>query len=238
MCAVPWGFNPLMIGAPSEPQRRFTPTCVGNAPPSAPRIRETTVHPHVCGECSVSTSGSPPSSGSPPRVWGMRSVRSARRPNRRFTPTCVGNARRQGPCRRTPSVHPHVCGECGPGTARPMSLLGSPPRVWGMPLRPHGEPLGRRFTPTCVGNASGMMAETPMTAVHPHVCGECFAASFTASATAGSPPRVWGMPVDVDEVAADHRFTPTCVGNAASPLPHPEAGPVHPHVCGECLGAG
>ncbi len=115
------GSPPRVWGTPAggcaeNGQCRFTPTCVGNAVPSAPPPPSKTVHPHVCGERGhaspnkSTTHGSPPrvwgtrvvwgaptlhEVGSPPRVWGTRHVSEYRTEDARFTPTCVGNARRR-----------------------------------------------------------------------------------------------------------------------------------------------
>ena len=69
--------------------------------------------------------------------------------------------------------------------------------------------------------------------VHPHACGEYSALPICLALSAGSPPRLWGIPrADL----GDHRtfrFTPTPVGNTASCV-HPSSHhPVHPHACGE-----
>jgi len=192
------------------------------------------VHPHVCGECRLAALLFNATTGSPPRVWGMpRATGAGLRPPR-FTPTCVGNARRAGRLPHRAPVHPHVCGECCLAAVAAAPVIGSPPRVWGMlPARARRR-LRVRFTPTCVGNACPPVRARRRTAVHPHVCGEC---SFRESVTryaAGSPPRVWGMPHHHECLAVPGRFTPTCVGNARRMPRARHVAPVHPHVCGEC----
>ena len=93
-------------------------------------------------------------------------------------------------------------------------LCGSPPRVWGIPVKrltpadsntvhPHvcGEyysyldaiPIHGRFTPTCVGNTFHIQSRRKLIPVHPHVCGEYD----------GGRSRL----------CPANRFTPTCVGN-------------------------
>ena len=126
-----------------------------------------------------------------------------------------------------------MCGE-GPRTyLSDWSAAGSPPRVWGRPVRLGVETENLRFTPTCVGKAARHPGRPLDEAVHPHVCGE---GSFTASATLlayGSPPRVWGRRLAGRAALRHVRFTPTCVGKAPSVPADPRPGAVHPHVCGE-----
>ncbi len=151
----------------------------------------------------------------------------------RFTPTCVGNTGERGCSAVAMSVHPHVCGEYRSHDVLSSPANGSPPRVWGIRLLRRDRRVHQRFTPTCVGNtAPGTSSHRPC-AVHPHVCGEYARRLPIAPATAGSPPRVWGILVATDPYPALTRFTPTCVGNT-NPQFHSCLPPsVHPHVCGE-----
>ena len=66
------------------------------------------VHPHACGEHFVMAAVIELLGGSPPRMWGTRPQRLPPPAAARFTPTHVGNTRRQY--------------SAGPG---------SPPRMWG-----------------------------------------------------------------------------------------------------------
>ncbi len=90
---------------------RFTPTCVGNTSFSAFILKDTTVHPHLCGEYAFSLSSTWTLGGSPPPVWGILETDEEREKRLRFTPTCVGNTHvhRSGLCGHP--VHPHLCGE-------------------------------------------------------------------------------------------------------------------------------
>ena len=47
--------------------------------------------------------------------------------------------------------------------------------------------------PTSVGNAVVTYNSNNITAVHPHVCGECGHTPARLAKWIGSPPRVWGM---------------------------------------------
>ncbi len=110
------------------------------------------VHPHVCGEnvritllihrlarftptCVGKTgrvrASAGPHGGSPPRVWGKRSVPSRLFPSR--------------------TVHPHVCGENGYGALLVVPKHGSPPRVWGKLSCTSGNTSGRTVHPHVCG---------------------------------------------------------------------------------------
>src|SRR5579884_3035114 len=110
---------------------RFTPTCVGTAPTSASGRHARSVHPHVRGDGAGDLVHLDNLNGSPPRAWGRLSKISCIIQLLRFTPTCVGTARRSAFLRGILAVHPHVRGDgmacpCGRG-----DLVGSPPRAWG-----------------------------------------------------------------------------------------------------------
>ncbi len=49
----------------------------------------------------------------------------------------------------------------------------------------------------------------------------------------GSPPHAWGRRRRRREVAAQARFTPTCVGTAIAPCPFSPFSTVHPHMRGD-----
>ncbi len=229
-----WGMRSRRPDNRSTP--RFTPTRVGNASQAPISIGPGPVHPHACGECTKIAPVSSTNSGSPPRVWGMRTGTARAGGGDRFTPTRVGNAKSPEPLDKRHAVHPHACGECFDARGVAGQLLGSPPRVWGMHHGGSDRLLFDRFTPTRVGNAIEASRRAVAESVHPHACGECEALPGFVEVPDGSPPRVWGMRRAVRIVGVFQRFTPTRVGNA---IPFgvtywPPA--VHPHACGECRG--
>ena len=154
----------------------------------------------------------------------------------RFTPTGVGTT--HGPCRyplRQP-VHPHVCGDNIDFGAVPHLGLGSPPRVWGQPVRHVDISRTGRFTPTRVGTTSCNTARSVLQPVHPHVCGDNLVLSCWLSPGCGSPPRVWGQPRHRRRHYPCGRFTPTCVGTTRSGVSCAVPRAVHPHACGDNCG--
>ena len=65
------------------------------------------------------------------------------------------------------------------------------------------------------------------------MCGEYFVSASTLDDSAGSSPRVWGVPRRSRSRKAAHRFIPTCVGSTTRLEFAKHMQKVHPHVCGE-----
>ena len=151
-------------------------------------------------------------------------------------------------------VHPRVCGEHWPGSARPATSNGSSPRVRGTPTarpeargvvgssprvrgtRPRAAPQrrSRRFIPACAGNTMlSSVPEESASAVHPRVCGEHCSQLANSDCCRGSSPRVRGTPAVNLPDPIDQWFIPACAGNTRWNARMPIAIPVHPRVCGE-----
>ena len=192
-------FTPTHVGntrAAAEQRRRTTgsPPRTWGIPDRCPVWRTAhPVHPHARGEYVFTqiargrANGSPPRTwgillkvvifylyiGSPPRTWGILRHSCFPLCVQRFTPTHVGNTcRPEGPGRRS-AVHPHARGEYLPVSQLIKPGNGSPPRTWGIHLRPAWKRRLHRFTPTHVGNTR-----------YPAAAGR---------AAAASPPRTWGI---------------------------------------------
>ena len=110
------GSPPHAWGQPEHPPHhadglRFTPTCVGTAPPGdAPRWNAA-VHPHMRGDSSLLRWSCRSSRGSPPHAWGQLVGPGGSKSFVRFTPTCVGTAVVGAIWGSLPSVHPHMRGD-------------------------------------------------------------------------------------------------------------------------------
>ena len=188
----------------------------------------------MCGEYCASSTIFSASSGSSPRVWGIR-CRWCRgvnrfcgssprvwgiRENTSTISTPSGSSPRVWGIRALTSVavcsgtvHPHVCGEYCHLRLCDSGRLGSSPRVWGILCKWSVWVWCTRFIPTCVGNTPTANANRWALTVHPHVCGE-----YSAACPALPAPR---------------RFIPTCVGNTSCCRKGIICLSVHPHVCGE-----
>ena len=214
---------------------RFIPTCMGNSW-TAPRPGVPgSVHPHVHGELTVTTSGPLHGLGSSPRAWGTLFLIDYQHQHLRFIPTCMGNSNGVTKGSADTTVHPHVHGELSWSLNGKESGIGSSPRAWGTRNRGSRRINKERFIPTCMGNSSRTGHPPAERAVHPHVHGELSQNGFVASPEAGSSPRAWGTPGFLVALPGEHRFIPTCMGNSVTSgaSVHPRA--VHPHVHGELL---
>jgi len=169
------------------------PRVWGQRWPSRENPAYVAVHPHGCGDNYYSIHVSTLADGSPPRVWGQLSAQSkapsstsvhphgcgdngdGRLPGHaldRFTPTGVGTTQCTRVLVALDAVHPHGCGDNYRSSFPPLSLAGSPPRVWGQPGRLGYRVAGRRFTPTGVGTTFATSSACSRPAVHPHGCGD------------------------------------------------------------------
>ena len=152
---------------------RFIPTGVGNTTTPGSTVYIQAVHPHGCGEHSMTVmlgsmcAGSSPTgvgntlhpagrlkfgNGSSPRVWGTQGYGVVNPSGCRFIPTGVGN---------TVTIGAFI-----------SWAYGSSPRVWG--------------TLTWARLFGGSVL------VHPHGCGEHACGREVSAANGGSSPRVWG----------------------------------------------
>ena len=131
------------------------------------------------------------------------------------------------------SVHPHACGEHFECEQIHCRAVGSSPRLWGTSLRRSIRPIRRRFIPTPVGNIYGRLGSGLGRPVHPHACGEHFAAASVVVIYPGSSPRLWGtLLCDLNGFICN-RFIPTPVGNMMRASMRGVNLTVHPHACGE-----
>ena len=191
------------------------------------------VHPHACGDFVGQGCGVARKSGTPPRVWGLLDARVNECFSSRYTPTRVGTS--GGPCttRTSSTVHPHACGDFPFCMYQTNGLIGTPPRVWGLREGPRGASNLYRYTPTRVGTSDRLKRAHSGITVHPHACGDFGWADFIDMVSGGTPPRVWGLRVEVLAPFGRFRYTPTRVGTSA-PTPPPSRLPtVHPHACGD-----
>ena len=232
----PWG-TPRPSPLRHEP-RRFIPTPVGNASPSAGMGRAPTVHPHARGERISRALSRCSRPGSSPRPWGTPGRRPRGRLQDRFIPTPVGNAASCRPLRPAMTVHPHARGERDGAEVVIPCPDGSSPRPWGTHALAGRVPVRPRFIPTPVGNALFEALKSNEVSVHPHARGERGSGPGSSSGGNGSSPRPWGtlMHEAADEI--ERRFIPTPVGNATVWRPGRQGVPVHPHARGERVALG
>ncbi len=165
-----WGTRRMAAGRASH--ARFTPTRVGNTVAQALSQPCNTVHPHARGEHKGAVKDNTNPHGSPPRAWGTPPSAAATAAPVRFTPTRVGNTFFALTSPSHAAVHPHARGEHWRSWAAIVQVNGSPPRAWGTRALGPGCDDPNRFTPTRVGNTTGVTATTFTATVHPHARGE------------------------------------------------------------------
>ena len=93
-------------------RHRFTPTYVGNTPLIPQRPAALSVHPHIRGEYTLTSTLNKVDIGSPPHAWGILAISVADRGG--------------------PPVHPHIRGEYNTQTFSGTTNTGSPPHTWGI----------------------------------------------------------------------------------------------------------
>lgn len=84
-----------------------------------------------------------------------------------------------------------------------------------------------------MGNTPQYLTTSDGVKDHPHVYGEYLAIVKVKGSATGSPPRIWGILVDLLVNSVTSRITPTYMGNTFErpiQLRHPWD---HPHVYGE-----
>ncbi len=104
-----WGTRHIRRGYGSRD--RFIPTPVGNTHSEARAPPGAAVHPHACGEHSISPASMAVAAGSSPRLWGTHTKSTVESRVLRFIPTPVGNTALLNFTSAGPPVHPHACGE-------------------------------------------------------------------------------------------------------------------------------
>ena len=185
----------------------FTPTCVGTALicTVATSSMPAAVHPHMRGDSTFCSS----ISGHRIPAWVHPHMRGD---SESVKPVTTWDHSRP--------VHPHMRGDSLRPAAQYAAIrlaFGSPPHAWGQHVHDVWHHALLRFTPTCVGTASGKATlYQRSTTVHPHMRGDsnwvklrtaaplirftptCVGTAgpsrtFTAHVSSGSPPHAWGQ---------------------------------------------
>ena len=149
-------------------------------------------HPRVCGDYTSgkrrksSRSGSPPrvrgllgehgfqalGEGITPRVRGLQYAASNVMELLGITPACAGTTDGPGEAVDGEQDHPRVCGDYLCTIWPKPDLMGSPPRVRGLPngFETHKRCVG--ITPACAGTTCRSVFSAVRLRDHPRVCGD------------------------------------------------------------------
>ena len=132
---------------------RITPACAGKSGMKFRLLSLFRDHPRVCGEKGNGRPKLPAGEGSPPRVRGKVTDKSAHLNITGITPACAGKSRDK----RRPSArfedHPRVCGEKSYLQTNMSLDVGSPPRVRGKEPDNHRRRDRDGITPACAGKS-------------------------------------------------------------------------------------
>ena len=134
------------------------------------------------------------------------------------------------PCRRD---HPRACGEKSSGKRFDTSPLGSPPRVRGKGFINTDCEHIAGITPARAGKSGFWSTKAPAGRDHPRACGEKAFPALLLSPFRGSPPRVRGKEVVLDEMGNPSGITPARAGKRLHPLLVIVYPRDHPRACGE-----
>ena len=113
-------------------------------------------------------------------------------------------------------ITPAYAGKSSPLIICSAFAVGSPPRMRGKATCHTSSCVTSRITPAYAGKREAERVEVTRDEDHPRVCGEKSAAPPTASAIAGSPPRMRGKADVVDGKRQVLGITPAYAGKSQS----------------------
>ena len=192
---------------------RFIPAHAGNTTEITFTTTKMTVHPRACGEYSSRPSKYANNAGSSPRMRGILSVEREVFDRVRFIPAHAGNTKSTPIHPLAISVHPRACGEYIFICHLCLALLGSSPRMRGIPLHSGCPACGSRFIPAHAGNTSLILFNVVFISVHPRACGEYSIGFLLTTPQSGSSPRMRGIPTHQKTIIPFPRFIPAHAGN-------------------------
>ena len=197
-----------------RPGGRITPACAGRScTGSRPRPRSGD-HPRVCGAKRGTCTNCSRGRGSPPRVRGEDILEILKVDLQGITPACAGRSSPARTARRPRKDHPRVCGEKEAASVCAEAGWGSPPRVRGEDMFVAHIAVAGGITPACAGRSREHLQMRLQQTDHPRVCGEKGASSSCALMMSGSPPRVRGEDVCLEDLRGVVRITPACAGRS------------------------
>ena len=189
-------------------------------------------HPRACGAYLQAHRRKQTSRGSPPRMRGLPTVLFKLTDCSGITPAHAGLT--QGPSRQ-PFVyrdHPRACGAYSSAFSGRSSVLGSPPRMRGLPDCRIWAGWSSRITPAHAGLTARWLQQRKRSRDHPRACGAYYPSVQAHDIELGSPPRMRGLLDRWAQHQARAGITPAHAG-LTSVLGHDmNSDWDHPRACG------
>ena len=154
--------------------------------------------------------------GSPPRMRGKVAFCVFFGYCTWITPAYAGKSESAGHHPGQHWDHPRVCGEKRCIIHIFHHYIGSPPRMRGKDTSKNPTDKGARITPAYAGKSATAAARRLGYGDHPRVCGEKPLLRYSGSAGQGSPPRMRGKELALDDPETGDRITPAYAGKSLS----------------------
>ena len=151
----------------------------------------------------------------------------------RIIPAHAGNSRATPAAGPGRPDHPRACGELSTSASRPVSPLGSSPRMRGTRGFWHRLQALRRIIPAHAGNSPMAVDLVSEVADHPRACGELRLAPTVNFMGYGSSPRMRGTLSPERPERCVPRIIPAHAGNSGAQTCPAYGSPDHPRACGE-----
>ena len=131
--------------------RRITPAYAGTTSKVRSHARVSRDHPRVCGDYRSGSWNSHSSTGSPPRMRGLRTAMGHKCVWCRITPAYAGTTNPFATTANHSEDHPRVCGDYTFVGSIGMGRRGSPPRMRGLLSGAQGRSTPTGITPAYAG---------------------------------------------------------------------------------------
>ena len=155
------GSSPHARGAPGEqtdgkPGNGIIPACAGSTASLATALADSTDHPRMRGEHSVSHRAGGQCVGSSPHARGARAARRGRDHHSRIIPACAGSTGDLRAMAAPAGDHPRMRGEHSSDLRRRRPVAGSSPHARGALVTRLRSGCDRRIIPACAGSTSSL----------------------------------------------------------------------------------
>ena len=212
---------------------RIIPAHAGNSRIPSRWFTRTADHPRACGE--LLRPGMAPGwlAGSSPRMRGTPLATREQGSRLRIIPAHAGNSSSRILRMSVSSDHPRACGELPYRVGERGEEIGSSPRMRGTRGEHHPVLVLDRIIPAHAGNSYPTLVFLSRRSDHPRACGELRYLAASASALAGSSPRMRGTPGPELPQDLVGRIIPAHAGNSLPVMALSPVLPDHPRACGE-----